>query len=290
MAYKRKFKSRLGASLKKRRTLRSRMGTKLARFAQSRFRYKKGRKFSKAAASVAETKLLSVNPYNEQGASAIQVGALAYYVGFYVGGTLPTGWDASLKPLGGILTAQGTSGANRIGNYIYLKQTHINLNIDMNFTSSQRPPSEFRMIVCKQNRATMPAGVAPVPQTSLFLNTTGGDMGYQTVGVRGFDMMRQPLNKRDWYIKTDRHFTLTNPMKTGSDGSQVGYSGAYKSRKSLTINLPYFKKTHINLVSNVPDDLDYRWVIYFFANNIGSDQTSAGWEVNLRGTTAFTDL
>lgn len=262
---------------------------KPARFANSTRRYKKNRRIAKGLRNFAETKLLATTPQQEVIPGPIQTGALAFYKAFVMD-TRPAAWDANIVELGGITHDQGTGGNQRVGNYVYFKKTHLSVQLDMNFASQPRPPCEFRCVVVKARQSVMPAGNTDNPATSLFLNNLGAPIGYTTAGVTGMDVMLQPINKRDWVVAKDFRFTLSAPFKSDSDGGNVGYSGKYPNRKSFFLNLGYWKKTRMNAVSNTPEDLDPRYIVYIFASRIGKDEQANLWEVSMRGTTSFNDV
>jgi len=236
---------------------------------------------------LAETKLLPTTVYNETPGIPIVTGALACYKGFVLQ-SIPTGWDSNLLTLSGIDVAQGVTGSTRIGNYVFYKRTHLSLQVDMNSLVYQAPPIEFRFVVAKSRQAVMPAGSTDQPQYTLFLDPVGSQIGYQTTGFNGADMMLQPLNKRDWVIFRDQKFTLSSPMMTDSDGGGVGYSGKYACRKNLRVNLNHFRKTRLSS-SNLPQDYDAHYLVYIFASCIGKDHVASNWEVSTRGTTSFMD-
>lgn len=258
------------------------------RFANSKRKYVKARRFTRAASGSTETKILPINPQNEVAAVAIQSGGKAHYLGFVIQ-SIPTNWDPSMLSLGGILTQQGSSGVNRIGNYVYFKKTHLTMEIAMKFTSSQKPPIDFRVIVCKAKRANQPAGQTDVPQSSLFLDSGGYPFGYTNPQVNGSDLMLQPLNRREWFVKSDSRFILSNAIRPDSDGGNVGSSPHYPMRKLMMIDLPYYKKARIRGDSNVPDDLDTHWCVFVFASCVARSFAANEWEVNIRGSTTFTD-
>lgn len=261
-----------------------------ARFQQSVKRYRKNKKLAGALASLAETKLILVNPVEESPPIPIQTGALCQYKGFVVD-VKPSSWDSNLIELGGIQTALGVNGvAERVGNYVYYKKTHLTLQVDMNFITTPRPPVEFRCVVLKARQAVMPSGFTDNPQATMFLNQVGSPIGYQTSGVTGMDIMNNPLNKRDWVIYKDFHFNLSHPMRSDSDGGNVGYTGKYANRKTFHLNLPFYKKTRINSSSNKPEDLDTHFLVYIFASAIGKDMGADLWETSLRGTTSYNDI
>ena len=200
-----------------------------ARFAASKYKYNQGKMLAKMLSQVSETKLLACTPFNELAPLAIQTGAITTYRGFVVN-TLPTSWDSNLNQLGGIVSLRDLTGSGHIGNYVYYKKTHLTFQIDMGFTVTARPPVQFRCVVCKARQYGTPAGGTDPPQTTLFLSSTGQNIGYQTSGVTGMDIMTNPLNKRDWVIRSDRKFYLSQPMRTDSDGGYAGYSGKYPCR------------------------------------------------------------
>lgn len=236
---------------------------------------------------LAETKLLPLTVYNQKAPNPIQAGAKCYYMGFCLQ-SVPTGWDTGLNDLSGIDIAQGVTGTTRIGNYVYYKKSHLTLQIDMNASVYQAPPTEFRFIIAKSRQSVMPAGSTDQPQTTLFLNTVGAQQGYQTAGFNGMDAMLMPLNKRDWVIFKDRKFTLSSPMMSDSDGGNVGYSGKYRCRKSIMCNLNHYKKTRLN-PNNLPSDYDAHYLVYIFASSMGKDFNALNWEVSTRGTTSLLD-
>lgn len=262
---------------------RRRPSKKPARFAFSRARYNKNRQLSNMMSKMSETKLIQCTAYEEVAPKAIQTGAIAYYTSFIMTNK-PPGWDANFNLLGGISTSQGLTGNSRVGDYIYLKKTHLVFQIDMNESSSYTAPIEFRMIVAKARTGVLPVGYTYTPSTTLFLNNQGYPIGHATSGVTGTDLMLQPINKRDWVVYRDQKFTLSTPDTAGG-----GMNYFYKSRKNVFLNLPYYAKTRINSSTSLPEDLDTHYIIMFYASSIGKDRVASDFEVSVRGTTSFTD-
>ena len=258
---------------------------KPARFAVSTGKYRRNKALSSKMSSMSETKLISLSQMRNVVPLAIQggVNVKAYYSS-YILTSLPPGWDPYMNNLGGIQTTQGLGGHNRIGDYIYLKKTHMVFQIDMNETSNYTAPIEFRFIVAKARTGVLPVGYTYTPKTTLFLKEDGSPQGHGTSGIDGTDLMLQPLNKRDWVIYKDHKFTLTTPDTAGG-----GMNYFYPSRKNIFLNLPHYAKTRINTSTNLPEDLDTHYVVMIYASSIGKDRPADDWEVSVRGTTSFTD-
>ncbi len=159
------------------------------------------------------------------------------------------------------------------------------LDTNLAVAANESPPLEIRVVIFKQRRGNMPAGTSFNPATSLFLNELGAKFGYQTSGVNGTDLMVQPLNKRDYLIHTDKHCMLSSPA-----GSKGGYTGHYPTMKRFRFELPFYKKTHYNNDTSLPDDIDFHYGIAVFARSQGKDLAANQFEINMRGTTSFSDL
>lgn len=235
---------------------------------------------------IAETKLVQLTKYDELAPAAIQLGALAHMVNF-VTGPVPTAWTG-FTPLGGMVFPQGTDSNNRIGNYIYLRKSHLNLEIDTKQVASEEAalPTEFRVIVYRARRAVYPAGTTKDPAQSLFLDEVGNDFGHASSGTNGTDIMLQPVNRRLFTVAKDMKFCLSNPLSTAN---ATGYSGHYPCMKRMIIPLPFYKKAHFEGTDS-PEDVDFHWAVSIYARSLDKDQKADNWEVNTRGNTQFSDL
>lgn len=262
--------------------------TPMARFNYSKTRMLRSKALSSLMNKVSETKYKKVTAKDEVAPSAIQAGALAHQVSFVLGG-VPSVWGSDYTDIGGISIVQGAAESNRIGDYTYLKKTHLNLEIDMKDptggVSNTTLPCEFRVVVFKARRQAMPAGTTRSPQNSLFLDEICNDFGHQTSGKNGTDLMVQPLNKRHFTIYKDMKFMLSNPLNP-SLGS--AYSGHYPCMKRITLNLPHYIKAHYE-DSNLPTNYDYHFGVAIYARSLDKDTKADNWEVNLRGTTTYSD-
>ena len=95
-----------------------------------------------------------------------------------------------------------------------LKKTSINLQLDMVYNTNAVRQLQFRMIVCKARQAVVPAGTTEVPQSTLFINQIGNQQGHASTGslaMSTFEVMNNPLNRRDWVILRDQKFFMNNP-------------------------------------------------------------------------------
>ena len=262
---------------------------KLARFAPSVSRYSRNRVLSASVKTFAETKLLACNRLNNQTATPIHSGSSCFYKAFVIG-TMPTTWTGTFTNLGGVAIQQGSTSDRRDGNYVYMKKTHLSVNVDMvNQATGARPPVQFRVIVGKSKRANTPAGYSIDPSTSLFINEGGTHFGHSSTAADGSDIMLQPLNKRDFYFKFDRKMILSVPF----NDNLTGYSGKYPVTKDLFFNLGYWKKTRYEdsgSFANLPSDLDTAYFVIIYARSVEKATNANDWEVNVRGTTSFSDI
>lgn len=301
MAYKRKASLALPSAKRARgrnlfgggRTRRSkwqRARTGLARFAYSRRRNMAGRRLSNMLNKIGETKLIACTQVNELEPTAIQTGAKAYSACFCMG-TKPAAWGGTWQQLDGIKIEQGDTAQSRDGAYVYLDHTRLSFNIDTTYSTTYRPPTQFRVVVGKARRGTNPAGITQNPSTDLFIDEIGNAWGHATAGKNGTDLMLQPLNKRDWYVMSDRKFTLSTPL----EDSAGGYTGKYPTSKNFVCRLPYAKKTKYGssaagALQDFPLDIDSSYFVCIYARSEQKDTTARAWEVNVRGTTCFKDI
>lgn len=181
-----------------------------------------------------------------------------------------------ITPLNLFTFPKGTNGDQRVGEYMYLKKTHIKLNVQclpIGFAGSEQPdvslnsPVDCRLMVVKANRKNNKYGSSPSPAASLFLNTENGQFGYnETTGSINL-LMSQPINKRKFIVYRDMKFTLAPPAIEHVDFNGIlnhgtTYANArYASRKNISFDLPVYKKTHFTDADNTPDDVDSQWFI-----------------------------
>lgn len=263
-----------------------------ARFQASRKQSALNRQISKVMSKMSETKLVAITPVNPGAANGTPGNILGtgsnprVYAWRGVLDSVPSAWDPGLVALQGIDTLQGDAANQHVGNYIYFKKTSINLQIDMVYNDNATKQLQFRMVVCKARQLATPAGEQDLPQTSLFLNQIGNRQGTSSISSLAmvpFEVMNNPLNKRNWVVLRDQKFFLNNPTSM--------QQGKYPSRKNFRITLPHYKKTKIT-TAGAPLDYDSRYLIYIFATVPGAlsnAQLPDDFRVTARGTTSFTD-
>lgn len=264
----------------------------LVRFRPSRARTLQNIATKNVLKNISESKLSAITPTTEAVPSAIQTGAQAYKYVSVLGVGVPSTWSGINHSLGGVSFPVGTGPNNRVGQYVYLRKTTIQMSIEATLPVDNPFPLKFRMIVFKARRAFSPAGVGYNPATTLFLKENGDPFGHATGGVNGVDLMLQPLNKRNWSILKDQKFMLQPPATlTGSSfnpaTTAITTSSKYPNEKSIFLQLPHQIKARFAV--DEPDDYDYRYCIAIYAHCITRDTYSNSWEVSIRGTTSALD-
>ena len=199
---------------------------------------------------------------------------------------------------------QGDGNTERNGNYLYLKKTHLKLEIQMLPTSVAAPlqtlnsVTEFRLMIVKANRKYNKLGNSPVPDNSLFLNTQNDQFGLDDVNSTTFVNMQQPINKRKWLVYMDQRFTLSPPAKEAIDDApeQWAFNAAnpkYPVKKFITLDLPIFKKCHFESDSDVPSNVDTQWLMILqgVRSNYCTTNVAAprDYRLNVLGTTSAGD-
>lgn len=199
---------------------------------------------------------------------------------------------------------QGDGNTERNGNYLYIKKTHLKLEVQMLPTTVKAPlqtlnsVTEFRLMIVKANRKYNKLGSSPLPDNSLFLNTQNDQFGINDTGSTTFVNMRQPINKRKWLVYKDMRFTLSPPAKAAEDAApeQWAFNVAnpkYPVKKFISLDLPIYKKCHYESGSDIPDNVDTQWLMILQAvrSNYCQDVIAAprDYRLNILGTTSASD-
>lgn len=259
--------------------------------------YKKSYPMSKAtSAAFGETKLKALREINNQAPVEMRAGggaqAPVYGLRFVLGDALSQYQDYTA--LQGFSWSRGIDGNERIGNYLYLKKTHVTLQINMNQVGvTNGAARRFRVIIFKAKREASPTGVTRNPNTSLMLDNEGEPFGITSAGSKEMlDYSHQLLNKRNFVIMKDTSFMLQNPVinPSASVDPLIASSGQYPSQKTMKLNLPHWKRTKFDNDTNLPTNLNYNYGIYIQAVNVGSNTAIPDdWNLSLRGTVSAND-
>jgi len=200
---------------------------------------------------------------------------------------------------------QGTSGTERVGEYMYLKHSYLKLEVqalpyivDGSVTDPYlNSPVRCRLMVVKANRKNNKFGQSPSPGNSLFIGTENEEFGFNETGQSVNLLMKQPINKRKFIVYKDTSFTLT-PSAIGEVGTSLtnAYAPGGKQTYRCNVKLPIYKKTHFELEGDLPNDVDTQWFIilqcvreaHCFQQGIGSLRPT-NIRMELLGTTSALD-
>jgi len=210
---------------------------------------------------------------------------------------------------------QGDSKLQRDGDYLYIKQASIKLNITTLGGSNSgtsgagqnqglNSPILFRLMVVKANRKNMPLGLAYTVNDTLFLDPTNGEFGPASpTSYSPYLYMNAPINTRNWLTYMDRKFVLSpsgvdfNDQSTASSINTA--VGRYPAYKNVHFSCPVNKKVRFGR-DNRPDSIDDQWMIIIQAVNTGYLlATSGDWskigsprnfKVQALGTTSALDV
>lgn len=245
--------------------------------------------------------LRPINQDNPEAQATSGTGSNIVWYNQYVLGKGPTSWTGpsgsyNFVNLEGFTWPEGTSSDRRIGRYMNLKHTTMNLRIACDNLSSVSCPIRFRVIVYKQKR-NGPALLAQTnPNDNLFLGTVGQELGlnntYSGDSV-SMEFMNMLTNKRKYEIHTDTQFILSPHTFSVQGGSNIvsPISQGYPAEKNMLLRLPHNEKVSFNGTSEMPEDLNYQYCVTVLSMPYGNNtQVSArNWKCNVRGTVSVTD-
>ena len=235
---------------------------------------------------------------DEQAPNAIQNFAKVYHFGGYLGPSLPPNWSTSTwNSMLGVQLQQGTGELTRQGTQVYLRNTMIQIQIDMNNLADNaagiHPIHEFRLIVFKSKNKYMAGGTAD-PAYSLFLNAENKPLGHSTDDINGTDIIVNKTNKRNFTIYRDQYFRMSNPqlaVDSGVQNSHVsGFSSYYPSMKRFRIYMPHNKKCMYDEATDLPTNYNPAYAYVIYARSLGKNHYANSWEVNTRGCTQWSDI
>ena len=213
--------------------------------------------------------------------------------------------NPEFNPMGLFKFQQGDGNDQRIGNYMYVRGSTINCEIQMmpttsaSDTSSLLPQTDFRVLCVKANRKFDNLGKSPNPADSLFLTTFNNTFGYSSATPSTYEYMSQPVNKRKWLVYKDYRFTLNTPVLE-STGSLNHALSTKVTKKRIRFKLPIYKKCHFNNSQdpeqNIPDNVDTQWLFIIqaaYTNHCfapsGTANAPRNFKVNWLGTSTARD-
>jgi len=296
-SYKRtRYAPRRGRTVRRRRAY-GRYATKPSRF---RVRSKSSYHRTQRAASLIS--LLGENKFNGYNISSINTNPSGFesaypqekpagtqplsYVFFNTGGPMQAAQTpAQWNNMDLFRFTQGDSKRQRDGDYLYLKQATVKLNITVLGANNPgtagaaanqglNAPILFRLMVVKANRKNMPLGLAYAVNDSLFLDTTNEEFGpASATPYSPYLYMNSPINTRKWLTYMDRKFVLSpsgvdfNDQSTASSINTA--VGRYPAYKNVHFACPINKKVHFDSADNRPDSVDTQWMCILQAVNTG---------------------
>lgn len=244
----------------------------------SRKRYSVAKQVSRALASYGETKIRGNNlkclePIVKPGTAGAPTSYVFANAGQSINSLLPEFPTANALDLFNFpATTSLATPQTRIGNYMYLRQGYLKMEIQMmpiNTNDSRNALNttvSFRLMVVKCNRKYNRLGAFPDPGGLLFRSTNGNPVGYDSGVVDAFEFMNQPINKQQFQIYCDKRFTLSPPsVLLDNDGAGLESTNLqnpkYPIKKRIDVKLPVWRKCYFPNDQNQPSNLDTQWMI-----------------------------
>ncbi len=249
--------------------------------------------------NVAENKLKALeNVYlGKPKSQQATIGGPLYYYASCLGNPAST-WlgpngQQNFQGLDGFQWEQGTGPNERIGRYLFLKHTTMQLRLNMLTTPSNGSPTQFRIIVFKAKRNSALGSAGGNPSDDLFLNNSGTSIGINTSSIeesRTFEFMNMLINKRNYSCYMDKKVIL-QPSLIAVQGSApvVPLATNYPPEATFNLSLKHNSKTAFTNFDQ-PQDLNYQYCTMVIAAPYGSTSIDANdWRISLRGTVSCID-
>lgn len=267
--YGRRVRRRAAQTRKARRPVRR---TRPSRLTGSTRKYRQKRMVANMISSIAESKFQGARQdCLETVAKPAGTVRPMSYIFVNTGADMSAAHAEYTTPLNLFQFVKGDANDERIGNYMYLKKSHLKFNIQclpIDTTSasgldiSLNTPIDCRLMVVKANRKLNKLNKSPDPGGSLFIDTQNGEFGYDETSGSINLLMSQPINKRKWLVYKDYKFTLAPPtMSLTSENHNLWAPTRHPSKFQRSLDLPLYKKTHFEDASNTPDDQDTQWLV-----------------------------
>lgn len=208
----------------------------------------------------------------------------------------PQGGATNFYPLQGFTWPQGVQSNQRIGRYLFLKHTTMNVRLNMISPVKGDFATQFRIIVFKAKRNAAFGTSGGNPNEDLFLDSAGNPMGVNTssdVDTRTFEFMNMIVNKRNYDVHMDKKVILQPQHITvqGSNAIVSPLSTNYPQEYTFPLTLKHNSKAAFPPGNyGEPLDLNYQYCIFVIASPYGNTNTGAdNWRISLRGTVSCID-
>lgn len=272
---------------------------KPSRFPSGKKTYKLSRQVAKIINTIGETKVQALRSWNATPALPVEVlptSGPCYFTNYCLG-TAPNSFTGpsgtfAFNNLEGFEWPQGTGPNERIGRYMYLKRTTLQMRIAMN-PLARHGPVKFRVIVYKEKRNRYNIAGGGNPNADLFLNHVGAPVGINTANAantRAMNFNTQLVNKRNYQVVKDLKFTLAT-QNISSQGSTEPFTvnQHFKSEKMLNFSLGHYKKTAFDANGN-PEDTRYRYCVTIIGMPVSNSVAPHDqWVSDVRGTVSVSD-
>ncbi len=204
----------------------------------------------------------------------------------------PTG-QPNFEGLDGFQWSPGTGSNQRIGRYLYLKHTTMQMRLAMLNTPQNATPTMFRTIVFKAKRNSALGSAGGNPNDDLLLDNSGRALGVNNTGSQDsktFEYMNMLVNKRNYSVVLDTKCILQPSLVAVQGATPVmPLSTSYPSEKTYSLKLNHNSKTAFSNF-NAPLDLNYQYCIQVLSAPMGNVTTLADdWRISFRGTVSCID-
>ncbi len=271
-----------------------------SRFPSGKKNYMNTRSIAKQIQNISETKIKELERLDAILPKPVELAPSSgpCYFTNYCLGTAPTGWVGpngapNFNNLGGFEWPQGTGPQERVGRYLYLKRSTVNMRFAMN-AQSRHGPVKFRVIIYKEKRNRYNTAANGNPNDDLFIDHQGLVKGFNNlapVDGRVMNFSTWLINKRNYQVVKDFKFTLnpeTISYQGGTDPRVVNQS-FYPAEKNFTLSLGHYAKAEFD-TTNTPTDMMYRYcmtVVSMPTNT--STQPHQDYKSYVRGTVSVVD-
>lgn len=150
----------------------------------------------------------------------------------------------------------------------------------------------------KRNMTALKYGsqVSLSPSGSMFLANDNTAFGWGDTPRTAFELMNQPINRRDWMVYRDAQFCLSSPATQDIEGNEPVNASTmkYPVRKMLNWNIPIMKKCRFKgPLTNRPENIDTQYMIVIQSVIEGyqgyGENRPKNYVINLAGTTSALD-